>query len=349
MLTENLTTAAATTPVLTGAPVVYLIVYVNDLAESRSFYRDKLGLPVLQDDEDDVKFDAGRVVLCLQRASDYGITLAGRADDASDIVFLVDDVNAMRAALEARGVEFVRRRTYEIGLVTDFYDPNGHRLMIYEPSEKALSWPSAEKLRELWRTCGRGRADLIGPPAIVDTDPGSAAARGLRGKPLVYLFMFVPDSADALTFYQATLGLNPIEMVHCCNPACPPEEKGIAKYDAGGLLLTTHHIHRSPVVDDFGKVYSPRVTEPSHVKGVVPVFHVRDLPAVVDRLKGFHVQVDDVQHSHIGDLAWFEAPTGHRFCVYSPSPGALRWPAGRRLSELAATGASERQPVPSEK
>ena len=55
-----------------------------------------------------------------------------------------------------------------------------------------------------------------------------------------YLFWFVPDSADAVAFDQAILGLNAIEGVHCCNPACPPEKKGIAKYDVGGLLLTTH-------------------------------------------------------------------------------------------------------------
>ena len=59
------------------------------------------------------------------------------------------------------------------------------------------------------------------------------------------------------------LGLNAIENVHCCNPACPPDEKGIARYDAGGLLLTTHHIHRSPVVDDFGKVYRQGSRSPS--------------------------------------------------------------------------------------
>ena len=141
-------------------------------------------------------------MLCLHRATDYGITLAGRSDDASDIVFLVDDVNAVRASLEARGVEFVRRRTYEIGLVTDFYDPDGHRLMMYQPSEKALSWPSGDKLRELWRASALGLSTLIGPPAVEVSDERVSALDGLRGKPLVYLFMFVPDSDSALEFIR---------------------------------------------------------------------------------------------------------------------------------------------------
>src|SRR5262245_20920087 len=109
-------------PNLAAARVVYLILYVHDLSESRRFYEDRLGLRVIEADETAVKFDAGMVMLCLHRASDYGVTLQGRHDDSSDLVFLVDDVNAVRAALEARGVTFVRRRTYEIGLVTDFYD-----------------------------------------------------------------------------------------------------------------------------------------------------------------------------------------------------------------------------------
>src|SRR5437868_5825926 len=105
MLTET-KPALAGAPILGTAPIVYLIVYVNDVAESRAFYERQLGLPLLEADEDSAKFDAGRVVLCLHRAKDYGITLVPRSDDASDIVFLVDDVNAVRAALEARGVTF---------------------------------------------------------------------------------------------------------------------------------------------------------------------------------------------------------------------------------------------------
>src|ERR1700685_704487 len=91
---------------LTGALVVYLVVYVNDMSKSRTFYEQQLGLRPIESDEAIVKFDCGLVILCLQRASDYGITLPGRCDDSSDLVFLVDDINASRAALERRGVVF---------------------------------------------------------------------------------------------------------------------------------------------------------------------------------------------------------------------------------------------------
>lgn len=332
---------------LAGAPVGLLMIYVDDLLESREFYEHRLGLRVIEADECAIKLDAGSVILWLARASDYGIALAGRSDDASDLVFLVDDVNAVRQALESRGVTFCRRRTYEIGLVSDFYDPNGHRLMIYQPSEKALSWPSGETLRRAWRTAGRGGSDLIGPMASPSARPNEEAEpEGLDGKPLVYLFMFVPDSGEALAFYQGALGLRNIERVHCCNPACPPEEKGVAKYDVGGLLLATHHIHRTPVVDDFGRIYSPRTVDPAHAKGVIPVFLVADIAAAVERLsrKGISFGAGIVW-SQIGHIARFEATTGHTFILYEPWSQALLWPTGRKIQELLAASRGEGAPA----
>ncbi|HEX6903888.1 MAG TPA: VOC family protein [Thermoanaerobaculia bacterium] len=326
---------AETEAVLAESPIGLLMLYVHDLLESREFYERRLGLRVIEADEGSVKLDAGQVILWLARAADYGVTLTGRSDDASDLVFLVDDINAVRRDLEARGVEFCRRRTYEIGLVTDFYDPNGHRLMIYEPSEKALSWPSGESLRRLWRAAGQGGPDLIGPPARPAAGNGEPA--GLDGKPLVYLFMFVPDSGEALAYYQGALGLNNIERVHCCNPACPPEEKGVAKYDAGGLLLATHHIHRTPVVDDFGRIYSPRALDPAHARGIVPIFLVDDVAAAVEKLERKGVGFGEgVVRSQIGYLAKFEAATGHAFILYEPWSQSLLWPTGRRILEILA-------------
>jgi catechol 2,3-dioxygenase-like lactoylglutathione lyase family enzyme len=347
MPTQTAELTQDTNDVLADARLVYLILYVNDLVESRTFYERQLGLRVIEADEDSVKLDAGQIMLYLHRASDYGITLGGRADDSSDLVFLVDDINATREALEKRGVIFVRRRTYEIGLVTDFYDPNGHRLMIYQPSQKALSWPSGAKLRDLWRLSGRGGSDLIGPPAgPMETD----TLQGLHGKPLVYMFMFVAKSDDALAFYQGRLGLRNIEQVHCCNPACPPEEKGVAKYDVGGLLITTHHVHRSPVVDDFGKIYSPTAVDPAHARGIAPVLLAADLRSLIDKLSARGVTLSGgVVRSHIGNIAKIEAMTGHIFYLYEPAPEALKWPSGSKIAEIIASShVSEMDPVPNE-
>ena len=41
---------------------------------------------VIEADEDSVKLDAGLVILSLQRASDYNVTLTGRRDDSSAVM-----------------------------------------------------------------------------------------------------------------------------------------------------------------------------------------------------------------------------------------------------------------------
>jgi catechol 2,3-dioxygenase-like lactoylglutathione lyase family enzyme len=297
------------------------MLYVDDLSVSCEFYERRLGLRAVERYKDCVMYDVGGLMLSLNVASQHGVTLAGRHDDASDIVFLVDDLNNMRDALECRGVEFVRRRTYDVGAVTDFYDPDGHRLMLYQPSKEALfSWPSGQKLRAVWHAFGQGGADLIGLPSRVE-EKEQTFAKGLDGKPVVYLFLFVPDSASAFAFYHDALGLQPVEAVHCCNPACPSDEKGIVKYDAGNLLLTTHHIHQSPVVDDSGKIYSARSVNPAHVGGIVPVFEVDDIAGAMARLNAQGIGFSsEVIRSNRGNMARFSATTGHTFLLCRPKP-----------------------------
>jgi len=339
MSSETAAVVEESSGILEGAPIVYLILFVNDVAESRAFYERKLGLRVVEADESSAKFDAGLVMLCLNRASDYGITLTSRRDDASDVVFLVDDINAAREALEARGVVFARRHTYEIGLVADFYDPNGHRLMLYQPSREALTWPSSGKIREVWRACGLGGAELIGPSA------GPAPERapdqgppGLDGKPLIYLFVWADDSAEALAFYKGALGLRELERVHCSNPSCPPEEDiAVVKYDGGGMLLSTHHVHKAPVIDDFGKVYPPRAIDPAQTKGIVPVLYVSDIRSAVEQASRRGVRFPaGIIRSQIGEIAKFEASTGQTYYLYQPSAGAMQWPSGAKIKQILA-------------
>jgi catechol 2,3-dioxygenase-like lactoylglutathione lyase family enzyme len=317
---------------LTASRLIYLIVYVNDLAESRAFYENRLGLRVIEADGDAVRLDAGQIDLSLNRASDRGVTLVGRRDDSSDIVFLVEDLEATRSDLEARGVTFVRRRSYEVGLVTDFYDPNGHRLMLYQPSEVALTWPSADKLREVWRARGRGGSELIGAPAGPSAGPDS----GLAGKPLVYLFMFEDDQVKAFDFYRDALGLTVLERVHCCNQDCAEEIEGIAKYDGGGVLLSTHHVHKSSmVVDDSGLPYSPGEFSPEHASGIAPVFLVGGIHRLVAALsrRGIHFE-QGVQRLPSGAMARFEDPFGHPFFLFEPSAEAG---GPRNMDPAAAT------------
>jgi catechol 2,3-dioxygenase-like lactoylglutathione lyase family enzyme len=324
---------------LEDARMASLIVYVHDLARSRAFYGGLLGLREVVAEPGSIRFDAGATVLDLRPAADYGITLTPHRDDSSDTVFLVDDVEAVTAALQRRGVEFARRRTYEIGAVVDFYDPNGHRLMLYQPSEKAMRSSSAPKMRAVWGAVGRGSAELIGPPAeTVPVDVQDLEARGLDGKPLIYFFVFVEDMAAANGFFEDGLGLRELERTHCCNHSCASEIKGVVKYDCGGVMLSTHHMHgHHAVVDDAGNPYGAKEFEPEHAKGVAPVFHVDDLGDAVWRLarRGLSL-AHTVTYSQAGATARVEAPSGHLFWLFEPSDEARDGPGGRKLADILA-------------
>jgi catechol 2,3-dioxygenase-like lactoylglutathione lyase family enzyme len=322
--------------VLRNSRIVSLIVYVDDLAESRTFYERKLGLRTIGEDTDSVKFDVGQVILCLNRARDHGITLSKQWNDSSDIVFLVDNVEGVRAALERRGVVFARRRTYIIGSVTDFYDPNGHRLMLYEPSQRSLMAPGANKVRAVWRASGRGGTELIGRAAV----PVTANARdleewGLDGKPLIYFFLFHKDPIGADEFYERKLGLRVLQRTHCCNN-CPGDIKGLVKYDAGGMIFSTHHLHgHHTVLDDYGQPYGSRDFEPEDAKGVASVFYVANIGRIVEELSKRGVRFSNgIVRARTGYTAKFDAPSGHLFYIYEPSTEAFTRPSGAKLKQI---------------
>jgi catechol 2,3-dioxygenase-like lactoylglutathione lyase family enzyme len=311
-------TPEVVSPVLADSEVVYMIVYVDDLGRARAFYEDRLGMQVVEPEESSFKLDVGGVFLWLRRAADDGIELGGGTDDSCDLVFLVEDALAQRRVLEKRGIEIAHQRTYGVGRVVDFYDPDGHRLMIYEPSEHALNTPVADQLRDAWRTSGRGAPGIIGPSAL----PAAAddAEAGIDGKPLVYFWLFIRDIEEGAYFFERQLGLRVLDRSHCCSDHCADDAPGVVKYDGGAVMLSTHHMHgHHSVVDDDGKPYAARDYDPRYAKGIAPVFRVDRLDEVVEALRARGVAFrNGPLRTSSGVLAGFESPTGHLFYVYEP-------------------------------
>jgi predicted enzyme related to lactoylglutathione lyase len=307
-----------TRPVLADSEVVALIVYVDDLERARSFYEGPLGLHVADEDEVSVSYDTGAVRLWLRRAADDGVALPGHTDDSCDVVFLVDDVAALRAALESRGVQVSHQRTYGVGIVVDFYDPDGHRLMLYEPSDHALGTPVAGNLRDVWRSSGRGGDEVIGPAAAPPED--ELVVLGLHGKPLIYFFLFIKDLGDGVEIFERQLGLRVLDRCHCCSDGCPDGEPGVVKYDGGEIILSTHHMHgHHSVLDDQGQPYAARDYDPEHAKGIAPVFRVSGIEDVVAELAARGVAFrNGIVRESAGALAGFVAPSGHLFYVFEP-------------------------------
>jgi catechol 2,3-dioxygenase-like lactoylglutathione lyase family enzyme len=323
--------------VLTDHRVVYLFLYVRDLRVSREFFEQTLGLRVIEADDDSVKYDTGEVILALNRASDYGITLPDEHDHSTDIVFLVDDVDTARAALEARGVRFTETHRYEIGAITDFYDPDGHWFTLYETSDESLTWPSGDRI-EAVRALHPSRRGNGTESAGSQPAPGTVTTTedfSLDGKPLIYLFLFVRDANEAFDLYSRTLGLPDLEGGPCSR-ASTADEEGVVKYDTGGVILTTHSLETVREEEEIlDHPCPPRTVNPKEMGGKAVVLHTPDIEVVVKELSDKGVRFPrGIVRSAIGATATFADPSGHVFYLYEPSPEALCLPSGPKLREI---------------
>ena len=318
---------------LADARIVYLFVYVSDLERSRAYYRDVLGLRVLEEDADCVKFDGGQVILALNRAADHGIGLPRTSDGCADIVFLVDDLVSMREALERRGVTFNPTSWYEPGGLADFYDPDHHWFTLYQPSEAAMAWPSGERIRAVMRA--RREAATVPPPAATPRPAGGEL--WLDGRDIIYTFFFVLDTAQAQRFYHDELGIQAIEGGPC-SQLSDGDEEGVVKYDTGGMMLTTHFIEpaRTPA-QVMEHSCPPRELDPQAMRSVAPAFLVPDLDRVVAALPAGNGSRPSVSRSPIGAVASLTDPSGHLVFLYDPSEAAMASPSGAKIRSILAT------------
>ena len=116
--------------------VDFVSVLTQDIPRAKTFYGETLGLPIETEDEHDVEFTLGQVTLDVFNPASIGRPFA---PSPAGIAIRVPDVEAARAALEAKGVEFD-------GEIVDsgvchfafFKDPDGNALMLhrrYAPRE----------------------------------------------------------------------------------------------------------------------------------------------------------------------------------------------------------------------
>lgn len=120
---------------LKGADLVYF--FVSDMERAVTFYRDVLALRLLYRTGDDwAQFEAGPVQLGLH-ASAQGEHRAG-----GTVAFRVDDLDASRLELAARGISFTPEGGGEGGepRFVEFQDPDGNVLGLLEyPQDPARS------------------------------------------------------------------------------------------------------------------------------------------------------------------------------------------------------------------
>ncbi|MFZ1993261.1 MAG: VOC family protein [Solirubrobacteraceae bacterium] len=99
---------------------------VSDMRRAVAFYRDSLGLEVLEHDDDWSEVTAGDQRIGLN-ASESPV-----GDGGAVIAFAVDDIEATIQQLKDQGVEFSGELSeHPWGQIAPFKDPDGNDLQVY--------------------------------------------------------------------------------------------------------------------------------------------------------------------------------------------------------------------------
>ncbi len=119
---------------------------VQDLAACAAFYRDTLGLQVHESEADHVAFKVGDLYFFVQEFASAARMMSGEpldlpAGGGSHVLLAasVDDVDAMYAALKAKGVHMLRPPADQPwGLRTAYFtDPEGNFWEIHQPIRRS--------------------------------------------------------------------------------------------------------------------------------------------------------------------------------------------------------------------
>jgi catechol 2,3-dioxygenase-like lactoylglutathione lyase family enzyme len=105
----------------------------KDPEASKHFYHEKLGIPILMEEEGLKCFDSGYPGLDIGAS----VHFPGKVS----ISFLVEDIDAYVKELRARGVEVDDPEDAHLGMrAFSLEDPDGHRVEIQSPTVESPQW-----------------------------------------------------------------------------------------------------------------------------------------------------------------------------------------------------------------
>lgn len=120
-----------------------VILFVKDLARSRTFYHEVLGLPVQFEDDASIGFEMGGVAFIVLQVDRARVQLQGEpvatpsAGATSFLTAFTDKVDELHAELAELGVAFFQLPTSQPwGMRTAYFkDPDGHVWELAQPLE----------------------------------------------------------------------------------------------------------------------------------------------------------------------------------------------------------------------
>jgi len=117
-------------------PVDHVWFWTADMDAAASFYTDVLGLRLVQRYGNEwAELDAGAIRIGLHGAGDRG-----DAPSSGTVVFRVDDLDVLKAALEERGVRFDAHLGEVPGYAryASFTDPDGNAMQLIEYASRPV-------------------------------------------------------------------------------------------------------------------------------------------------------------------------------------------------------------------
>lgn len=112
--------------------VDFIALPTEDFDQARAFYRDVLGLEESKQwgDMPGIEFETGNLTIALMQSDAFGQEFQRHSHP---VAFQVDDVQAARAELEEKGVQF-QIDTMDSGVchMAPFTDPDGNVLMLHK-------------------------------------------------------------------------------------------------------------------------------------------------------------------------------------------------------------------------
>ncbi len=107
----------------------FVSVFTQDMKRAKEFYAGTLGLEIESEGESDMEFRCGQVTLDVFDPSSIGQKFA---PSPAGLALRVHDVDAARAELEAKGVEFDSETLQtEVCRMAFFKDPDGNALLLH--------------------------------------------------------------------------------------------------------------------------------------------------------------------------------------------------------------------------
>lgn len=116
------------TSIVTGTD--FVMVATKDFDAAVEFYGTVLGLPlsVRYGQAPGAEFETGNLTLSVMESETFGLEFS---PNKNPIALRVDDVDAARGELEARGVSFVTQFDSGVCHQAIFYDPDGNALILH--------------------------------------------------------------------------------------------------------------------------------------------------------------------------------------------------------------------------